>query len=317
MLDAANRTIEQCFSPRVVWREVRRDLRGLHRARSYSDRVLAYSEITTLSLRRPVPPRGVVPELVGDYELGRCLGHGGMGMVFEARHRLLDRRAAVKVIRPELRDNHESQLRLSREARALARIEHPNVVALYEMSGLDGNVFIAMEMLDGGTLREWMQTPHDWREVIAMFARFGRGLAAAHELGFVHRDVNPANIFLARDGTPKLGDFGLVCSDGDPALRSIQLDAALFERGLTLAGSVLGTQAYMAPEQKQGDHVGAAADQYAFCASLHEALVGDVPRDGELGALPVALHRVLARGLAPRPEARFPSLRALLAALPG
>jgi serine/threonine protein kinase len=237
-----------------------------------------------------------------------------MGTVFEGRHLMLDRRAAVKLIRADLRDSHEARTRLAREARALARIDHPNVVRIFDMGFTERDVFLAMELLAGGTLREWMQVPRDWREVLRMFGVVGGGLAAVHEHGFVHRDVNPANVFLAADGTPKLGDFGLVATECGPS-RGFGLHVSPFDRSVTGAGAVLGTLGYMAPEQQRGERVDARADQFAFCATLHEALVGELPDAGMLGPMPARLRAVLARGLAPKPAARFPTMRALLAAL--
>lgn len=146
-----------------------------------------------------------------------------------------------------------------------------------------------------------MEIPHEWRDVVDLFIGFGRGLARVHARGLVHRDVNPSNVFLDRAGTPKLGDFGLAVSADDTDEDS---------------GLVVGTPGYLAPEQIGGGRADARSDQYAFCVSLYEALGGrrSVDAGAELAA-PRALREILARGLAPRPTARFASISALLSAL--
>jgi serine/threonine protein kinase len=253
---------------------------------------------TTLSMRKPQCEPPSVPALV-DFEVVRFLGGGGMGVVYEGRH-VLGRRVALKFRRRGAMQRDDARVRLLREAAAMARLRHRNVVSLFEVGIAGDEVFIAMDLVDGGTLRDWMQEPHEWREVVDMFIAFGRGLSRAHSLGLVHRDVNPSNVFLDRTGTPKLGDFGLAIDAGDP-----------LEDGL-----VLGTPGYLAPEQTRGGHADAQSDQYAFCVSLHEALAGRRPdlAGAEL-AVPRPLREILTRGLAAPPSERFPSMKVLLAAL--
>jgi serine/threonine protein kinase len=254
---------------------------------------------TTLSLRRPGREPPTVPVLA-DFEVGRFLGGGGMGVVFEGRDRL-GRRVALKFRRRGVLGRDEARARLLREAQAMAHIRHRNVVALVEVGLAGDEVFIAMELVEGGTLRDWMHEPREWREVVDLFIGFGRGLARVHARGIVHRDVNPSNLFLASDGTPKLGDFGL----------AITADDAADDTGL-----VVGTPGYLAPEQIGGGRADMRSDQYAFCVSLYEALGGRRPVDSnaELAA-PRALREILARGLSPQPSARFPAFTALLSAL--
>jgi serine/threonine-protein kinase len=254
---------------------------------------------TTLSLRRPRCEPPSVPVLA-DFEVGRFLGGGGMGVVFEGRDRF-GRRVALKFRRRGVLRREEARARLLREAQAMAQIRHRNVVSLVEVGVAGDEVFIAMELVDGGTLRDWMQEPREWREVIDRFIGFGRGLARVHARGIVHRDVNPSNVFLDRDGTPKLGDFGL----------AVAADDLVDDTGL-----VVGTPGYLAPEQIGGGRADARSDQYAFCVSLYEALGGRRPVDpaSELAA-PRALREILVRGLAARPSARFPALTSLLSAL--
>jgi serine/threonine protein kinase len=269
---------------------------------------------TTVSLPRTTTIAVEMPRKLGDYEVVSCLGGGGMGVVYEGRHDVLERRVALKVLRPELVAIEDAQARLLREAQALARVSHPNIVTLYEI-GVEGqHVFLAMELLAGGTLREWLDDPHDWREIVDVFVAFGRGLAAVHALGLVHRDVNPANVFLDRDGTPKLGDFGLARASGEPDLAD-GADCSLLDTRLTAHGTVVGTPAYMAPEQSDGRGVDARADQYAFCMSLYEALAGELPRPGHARRVPRPLRDILARGLASERDERFPTIELLLAEL--
>jgi tetratricopeptide (TPR) repeat protein len=227
------------------------------------------------------------PARLGRYELGRPLGTGGMGIVFEARDGLLDRAVAIKLLKPgAFRPASEVLLR---EAKALARLVHPNVVTVFDVGVTGDDIFVAMELVDGVTLRDWMEQPHDWRAVIDVFVAAGRGLAAVHALGLVHRDFKPSNVLLDRAGTPKVGDFGLVCATGEDA-----------------DGASMGTPGYMSPEQGRGAPVDARTDQYAFAIALDEAL---------RGAGPARLRPILARARSASPAGRYPSMDALIAAL--
>src|SRR5688572_9053237 len=156
------------------------------------------------------PPQQA-PDKVGRFVIEGELGRGGMGVVLAARDPVLDRRVALKLMKVDERDRDEArQARLLREAQALARLTHPNVVTVYE-AGLAGDqVFIAMELVTGGTLRDWMKEARPWREVVRLFIDAGRGLAAAHAAGLVHRDFKPANVFIDAGGRARVGDFGLV-----------------------------------------------------------------------------------------------------------
>jgi serine/threonine protein kinase len=227
------------------------------------------------------------PPSLGRFAIGRSLGAGGMGVVFEARDTVLDRAVALKLVRPGT--SPDPAQGLLREAVALAQLVHPNVVTVFDVGPIGDDVFIAMELVDGDTLRAWMTGAHPWRAIVDMFMAAGRGLAAVHALGRVHRDFKPSNVLIDRAGTPKVGDFGLVCVDGEDA-----------------HGVVMGTPGYMAPEQARGGRIDARADQYAFAVALLEAL-------GDAG--PARLRPILARARADDPAARFPSMNALLAAL--
>jgi serine/threonine protein kinase len=145
----------------------------------------------------------VVPTKLGHFEIVGRLGAGGMGLVFEGRDALLDRRVALKLIHPSV-SGHIAPARLLREAQALARLSHPNVVTVFEVGMVGDNPFIAMELVEGTTLEQWMREKRDWRDVLDMFIAIGRGLAAVHALGLVHRDFKPSNVLVDKAGVPKL-----------------------------------------------------------------------------------------------------------------
>ncbi|WAS89915.1 serine/threonine-protein kinase [Nannocystis punicea] len=273
---------------------------------------------------------------IGPYQVLKLLGEGGMGVVYAAYDDKLERKVALKLLRGAALSRPQGRARTLREARALARLSHPNVVHVYQVGEVDDEVFVAMEFLTGPTLREWLAAqPRSWREVVAVFRQAGEGLAAAHRQGVVHRDFKPANVILGDDGRVRVVDFGLAHFDSDseaaPALPSA---GEVTDVLLTQTGAVLGTPAYMAAEQFAGARGDAKTDQYSFCAALYEALYGQRPFVGaDVQALasavatgqvrppksgqevPAWLHRVVLRGLQPDPAARWPSMDALLQAL--
>ncbi|MEM6291350.1 MAG: protein kinase [Myxococcota bacterium] len=245
-----------------------------------------------------------VHALVGDqqahdtrrYVLGVELGRGGMGVVYRARDQLLDRDVAVKVLHggwddPGLRE------RLLEESTAMARLRHPNIVAVHDVV-LDGDdAFVVMELVDGQTLRLWSEAAKPgFDAVLDMFEQIGEGLAAAHEAGVVHRDFKPDNVLIGARRRPQIVDFGIAST-----LRS---DAPF-----------AGTKGYIAPEVEAGRGANARADQYAFCVSLWEVLFGGLPGTAEAPRVQGRVRRVLEQGLAPNPSARFEDLPSLLAAL--
>jgi predicted Ser/Thr protein kinase len=277
---------------------------------------------------------------LGRYRLERELGAGGMGVVHAAFDPDLERRVALKVLRG---DGGEARQRLLREARALARLTHPNVVTVHEVGSATGRDYVAMELIEGETLADWLKAaPRSQAEIVAVFTAAGRGLAAAHAAGLVHRDFKPHNVLRRKDGRIVVTDFGLargieVAIELETTMRAKGPNPADDNTpsplsGLTETGSVLGTPAYMAPEQWTGDSVGPAADQFAFCVALWEALAGERPFKGatlealqadvrrgpgelEDGKLPRRLRAPLKRGLDPDPARRWPSMDALLAAI--
>ncbi|MCB9748574.1 MAG: protein kinase [Myxococcales bacterium] len=299
------------------------------------------------------PLRGA-PRTVGRYVVFSRLGEGGMGVVYAAYDPKLDRKVAVKLVRPGPSGSSASDdptRRLEQEARALAKLSHNNIVRVYEVGTFRDQVFVAMEFVDGVTLREWQfKRAATWRDVLPKYVAAGRGLAAAHRAGIVHRDFKPDNVLVSAEGEVRVLDFGLAArrggrsrAAGDAWSASAVFDISGDEQTMhapadrtykTQAGALVGTPAYMSPEQYLGARVEATSDQFSFCVALYEALYGQRPFVGESlavlasnivdGALaetpafvkvPQWLRRVLLRGLSRAPSDRFPDMDALLRAL--
>jgi eukaryotic-like serine/threonine-protein kinase len=275
---------------------------------------------------------------VGRYMLLDRLGVGGMGVVYSAYDPELNRKVALKMLRVGTARSQESQARMLREAQAMARLQHPNVLAIFDAGTFGDEVFIAMERVEGSTLTQWLAArKRSWNEVLRVFLSAGRGLAAAHAAGLIHRDFKPDNVLIREDGRVSVTDFGLARDVGATeamALPAHGLVAVKGEEQLTRTGALLGTPAYMAPEQFLGGGVDARTDQFSFCVSLYEALHGERPfpgetwealREGVLGhkvraspkgvGVPPWLRRVLLRGLSPKPGSRFASMEELLTEL--
>ncbi|WP_141589765.1 tetratricopeptide repeat protein [Myxococcus sp. AB056] len=276
------------------------------------------------------------------YVVQERIGRGAMGEVYAAHDPELDRRVALKLLRPEGRHLEELRLRLLREAQALARLAHPHVVTVYDVGVCEDCVFLALELVEGASLAEWLEAPRPWQDVVRVFVDAGRGLAAAHAAGLVHRDFKPGNVLVGKDGRVRVTDFGLarpshrrVSGHAAPvSLDTVTAPASLVDSPLTHSGALLGTPAYMAPEQLQGHGVDARSDQFSFCVALYEALhgvrpfegrtleaLGQAAREGRIRApereskIPARVRRAVLRGLRARPEERFPSMEALLTEL--
>jgi tetratricopeptide (TPR) repeat protein len=294
-------------------------------------------------------------DTVGRYVILDALGAGGFGVVYAAYDPELDRKVAVKLLhapRPgRARANvmhalfgdeppdtlAPDQGRLIREAQAAARVNHPNVVTVHDVGQHDGRVFIAMEHVDGTTLRGWLSAkPRTWTEVVDIMRQAGAGLAAAHARGLVHRDFKPDNVMIDADGRARVMDFGLVRSDADTTESTGPQKPKIDALGVALTrdGAMMGTPAYMSPEQYLGARVEQASDQFSFCVVLWEALYGERPFRGssveELAlaitmgdrrtapseiVVPAHVRQVLERGLKLQPEDRYPSMVTLLVEL--
>ena len=221
-----------------------------------------------------VPADGAVPPQFPGYEVREVLGRGGMGVVYRAWDRRLNRPVALKMLLAGAYARPEELERFRREAEAEAGLRHPNIVQVYDVGDLDGRPYFTMEFVEGGSLAQRLAgTPLPAGEAAALLATLAEAVQAAHDGGIVHRDLKPANVLLTADGTPKVTDFGL----------ARRLDGGA---GLTQSGAALGTPSYMAPEQARGrtDAVGPAADVYALGAILYETLTGRPPFRAETAA---------------------------------
>jgi len=273
---------------------------------------------------------------LGRYVVTGCVGTGGMGVVYSAHDPDLDRRVALKVLRPELSAEPGSRARLLREARAMAQLSHPNVVPIHDVGVLGDQVFIAMELVDGVTLRSKFDRTTPWRTVVNTYLQAARGLGAAHAAGLVHRDFKPDNVLFGNDGRIRVVDFGLVSLDPFELTRPDASTALRSELGVavkTTAGVIFGTPAYMAPEAIRGEMTDARADQFSFCVALFHDLYGAYPHGGATlaeraeqiargkiarpagSAVPDRVYRVLLRGLSARSLDRYRSMEALAHAL--
>ncbi len=317
--------------------------------------------------------------VIGRYVVLGLVGRGGMGEVYAAYDPELDRKIAVKLLRGHAAGAADpaSRLRLLREAQAIAKLSHPNVVVVYDVGTFQDSVFIAMEFVEGNTVGFWMKAePRPWREVLKIFLAAGRGLASAHAAGMVHRDFKPDNVMVTRDGQVRVMDFGLARQLGEgeepaaletssvrmralPSLgeASAEIDpdatarlgpggaprvaapssGSYLREKLTQTGALVGTPAYMAPEQFAAQPTDARTDQFSFCVALYEALYGDRPFEGDTlvtlmanvvsgtirevpstssgDSVPAQLRKVLLVGLEPDPGKRHASMSDLLQAL--
>jgi serine/threonine protein kinase/tetratricopeptide (TPR) repeat protein len=254
-------------------------------------------------------------DAIGRFVVLQPVGRGGMGEVYAAYDSELDRKVAVKLLKPRLSGSVDGRIRLLREAQTIAKLSHPNVVVVYEVGTSRDAVFIAMEFIRGNTVRAWLdQSPRSWRDVLPVFLAAGRGLVAAHDAGIVHRDFKPENVMITDDGQVRVMDFGLArqvaseegqvpsrkeamaahsavlsadialgtTSQGDPSSESGARSGNYLRFKITQTGTQIGTPAYMAPEQfLAAGGVGAGTDQFSFCVSLYGALYGEGPFAGD------------------------------------
>jgi tetratricopeptide (TPR) repeat protein/predicted Ser/Thr protein kinase len=291
-------------------------------------------------------PEENVPSHIGRFTVLKRLGSGGMGVVYAAWDEALNRKVALKVLRTRvgLSKRDTGRKRLQREAQAMAKLSHPNVVAIYDVGVVGDQIFLAMEFVKGVTLTRWLQAERRaWRDVLEVFMQAGRGLSAAHRAGIIHRDFKPDNVLIDGEGRVRVVDFGLARADGGSGLYSrpdtyeaitSKPGNSMLDMRITRTGGMTGTPAYMAPEQYLGQPTDARTDQFSFCVALFEGLYGvrpfvgdrvavvreavlggqiqDVPKDSDV---PVWLLRILTRGLAIRPSERYRNMDDLLARL--
>jgi hypothetical protein len=356
----------ECPADDVLGAHLARELddKDTERVGAHIDRCNTCRELVVAFTRTPLTPapsgslasgsidlsRSLPSAFGGRYQLKRLIGTGGMGAVYEALDVNLHRLVALKVLRvaPEApHERTEAASRLVREARAMAVLSHRHVVAVYDVGQDAEQVFVAMQLIDGSTLRAWLAAqPRRPLQVLRVLADAGAGLAAAHAAGLVHRDFKPDNVLISRRGTARVTDFGLARRadlladagperrDTDRGSRPIIVEMLADNHTVTRTGAVVGTPAYMAPEQAQGHASDARADQFSFCVTAWEALYGQRPFAGttwsEIYAnvmrgsitepprgsrVPRRVERALRRGLTADPAARFPSMSALLAVL--
>jgi serine/threonine protein kinase len=287
-------------------------------------------DLLATPVMRPSASASKAGRRLGRFTLTERLGAGAMGVVWRAEDPKLGRKVALKLLK---RADAALTERLVREARSMAQVNHPNVVTVYEVGEAeDGTMFIAMELVTGQSLRDWQaKTTPSIPERVAAYISAGRGLAAAHAAGIVHRDFKPDIVLVGDDGRVRVTDFGLAAAKPGA---SGAITPHIGDVNLTTSGSVLGTPAYMAPEQFTGGNVDSRTDQFNFCVALYEALYGERPFDGktftELGdnvmfgrirpapataRISRALREILIRGLAVKPGDRFPTMNDLITVL--
>ncbi|TNE50812.1 MAG: serine/threonine protein kinase [Deltaproteobacteria bacterium] len=285
-------------------------------------------------------PDALPPVAIGRYNVKQMLGSGGMGVIYEAYDEDNQRPVALKLIRPDVLDPYRREAhraRMLREARLLASLHHPNIPNIYEVGTWNDQVFLAMQLVSGTNMRQWLdQANPDWTDIVAAYLRAGEGVVAAHNANIVHRDIKPDNILVEDTGNVYITDFGLARLD-QTTISSIGMHSAPHRPpallSLTGTGDILGTPAYMPPEQYKGQGVSKRSDQFSFCVSLYEALYGMRPfagqtmeeliqaaQDGRVfrprfSEIPNDVLQVLIRGMHPVPRERYGSMRELLTAL--
>jgi len=300
---------------------------------SCSELLVVLAELLCPTSDSPALPLG---SSVAHFELKDLLGVGGMGAVYEAFDTKLHRRVALKMLRPDAQAIETQGLlkaRLLREARVLAGMSHPNILPVYEVGHWDSQVYIAMQLVEGEDLRNWLvRAQPSWSHIIQVFLQVAKGLHAAHLSGIVHRDIKPDNLLVTENGHVYLADFGLVSQNPISSSRRI-LPQSKLQKRLTASGMLVGTDGYIAPELYRGQPATPGSDQFSLCVSLYEAFYQQMPHTSlpfhaHLNALesgeirkpliddvPHAFFDILKRGLHPIPAKRYPSVDALREAL--
>src|SRR5262245_47566253 len=265
-------------------------------------------------------------ERVGRYELVSLLGTGGMGEVYRALDPQLGRHVAIKFLSSDLA-NPTARRRFQQEAQMASALNHPHILTVLEAGEIDGRQYLVTELVDGGTLADWaIEGQRTWRQVLTMVVGVADALAAAHDAGILHRDVKPANILISKSGYAKLADFGLAKIDA--AVRSDATTGAAAPES-TRTGVVLGTVAYMSPEQADGRLLDASSDIFSFGLVLYESLVGRRAFSGQSDVdtlhailhdapqplparVPIGLRLVVEKALEKDPADRFQSMREMV-----
>ncbi|MEZ4382462.1 MAG: serine/threonine-protein kinase [Nannocystaceae bacterium] len=290
--------------------------------------------------KRPAGDDADAPPVIGRYPILRRLGAGGMGVVYAAYDEVLDRKVAIKVLRPSVADvDGRRRERLLREAQAMARVTHPNVVTVHDVGTAGAQVFVAMEFVAGVTVQEWLDAEkRSWREIAAVFRQAADGLAALHDAGLVHRDVKPSNMILGEDGRLRVLDLGLVGTEpreiNETLPSGVSSSVNRLDVPLTITGERVGTPAYMSREQFLGVELTPSSDIFSLSIALYEALYdvhpfmaesygklqanilyGRVREPADLSMAPSWLYALVLSGLAVDPRKRPPSMHAFSAAL--
>ena len=326
--------VDACLDDDTVLQLVSGTLRDSAAAQQHLDTCKACRELVASAAPDSTPEWAhlEIGAQLGRYKITAVLGAGAMGYVFAAHDPELGRTVALKLLRT---GGAAHSARLLREAQSLAKLSHPNVVAVHDVGTFGDHLFVALEWVDGGTLARWLAEPRTTKQILEVFRQAGEGLAAAHAVGLVHRDVKPDNILVGKDGRARVTDFGLARQGGAPAEPATPGSGSQpTSSDLTRTGTRIGTPAYASPEQVAGADADARSDQFSFCVALFEALHGYRPFPGDDWAeLRAALERgtivhqdngkrvarwldrIVARGLRRDPADRWESLRALLDAL--